>query len=197
MIEYSGRATHAATAATTVEVTVDAGGFWPTRGGLLSVWIRKTAGTATKFAWSVFSEDPAAPPVGEASEYLLAAGLNSAAGDARADCNNDAAIPDVSVLFTDGIPWRPKSVAGLQKALGHPDLRRWRGQRRHGRDDGRAQRQPAAPAASPLMLVLNEAPPPQLPPESGAAQRWWAGAAHRQQPPRRWMIPASLWAAPP
>ena len=115
MIEYSGRATHAATAATTVEVTVDAGGFWPTRGGLLSVWIRKTAGTATKFAWSVFSEDPAAPPVGEASEYLLAAGLNSAAGDARADCNNDAAIPDVSVLFTDGIPWRPKSVAGLQK----------------------------------------------------------------------------------
>ncbi len=113
MIEFSGRGTHAAAASATVDVTVDAGGFWPTRGSLVTVWVRKTAGSATKFAWAVYSEDPAAPPTGEASEYLLAGGLNSVAGDARADCNDDADIPDVDVQFTAGIKWRPKTAAGI------------------------------------------------------------------------------------
>jgi hypothetical protein len=118
MIPYYARGGHGASAAATVEVTVGSGGatgWWPVRGLFVSVWIRKTAGSATKFAWAVYSEDPAAPPGGEASEYILAAGLNAASGDERADCNNDAAIPDVALVFTDGLPWRDKSASALQK----------------------------------------------------------------------------------
>lgn len=115
MIEYPGRNTHAATDSATVEVAPTSG-FWPARGSLVSVLIRKTAGSATKFAWSVYSENPADLPAGrELSEFMLLGAFNLGGNDERATCNNDVAVPDAFVQVTDGVIWEPKSAVALNK----------------------------------------------------------------------------------
>jgi hypothetical protein len=121
----AGRAASASGAgATTLTVTVDAGGHWPIVGALHTLMIRMTAGSATKYTWALFSEDPASPPTGQKWEYLLCGAFNNSGIGGEDDSvppSGNTGIPDVFIEFAEPKAWRQKATAGSLYLVLTPD----------------------------------------------------------------------------
>ena len=129
---WKGRATNAPTPASpvTLQITPNDDGFlaagtlearWPDSGQVAALFIRQTDGaTGNRFAWSLYSEDPAAVTAGrDLGEFLIASALDESAVDVslpdnRAFAVGDVTQPDVLVNFIPPAPWsreEPTSTA--------------------------------------------------------------------------------------
>ena len=112
----SGRiASSAGGGTTTLNAVVESGGYWPKNGCLHTLMIRMTAGSATKYQWALYSEDPASPPAGtQAWEYLLCAAFDNTGLGGENDSvppSADAARPDVFIEFEVPKAWKAKASA--------------------------------------------------------------------------------------
>jgi hypothetical protein len=104
---------------TTLEIDVESDGTWPEKGALDCLMIRQTAGSATKYSWGLYSEDPTSLPAGTETWEFLLAGAFDASGfggsDNRPAPSANASIPDVFIEFETPKAWIAKSTTAIDK----------------------------------------------------------------------------------
>ncbi len=120
---YQGTGVTSASGTVTLDVSVESGGLWPVRGKVVALKIRHESGSATKYAWGLYSDDP--DTVTRPWESLVAGAFDLSGKSGEDDrvpplANTD--IPDVHIVFKeDEGAWITKTTAGVLHVKFTPD----------------------------------------------------------------------------
>lgn len=120
---YQGTAVTAAGGTITIDVDVESTGTWPARGRVYTLKIRHESGSATKYAWGLYSEDP--DTATRPWESLIAGAFDYSGKSGEDDRQipiGNTDIPDVFIVFDgDQGAWQTKTTDGRLYVKCTPD----------------------------------------------------------------------------